>query len=328
MYGALHALRKKTLMGSTWCPGVAVAFDDGFFFFKNGIATELRNPSNQPSTPSPPASPSSPSSPSTLSPLPDASRESSSKTVPTFVFINTRFGNDRQGNGSLSTPVQTRAAALKLPLVADAAGVVVAFEFDGTYEQICDWNSSQLHIWAHPPKNDRGDIFVVAKSSSAILPSVMRYFSAEASGYCSAWIIRLTAFANRDSELTQLRSKFISAAEALETCAHQEQQLRQHIANLAQQNRNLCLQLEQQQEQLQVYNIKLQNILELNMQKEQEREEALRQMATAAYDRRSAAAEAVRERELRERLELERVHDIVRFRPSCLNQSFRLAKLI
>jgi hypothetical protein len=328
MYGALYALRKKNLMGSTWCPGVAVAFDDGFFFFKNGIATELKTPSNQPSTPSPPASPSSPSSPSTLPPPPDASRESTSKTVPTFVFINTRFGNDRQGNGSLSAPVQTRAAALKLPLVADAKGVVVAFEFDGTYEQICDWKSPQLHIWAHPPKNDRGDIFVVAKSSNAVLPTVMRYFSAETSGHCSAWIIRLTACANRDSELTQLRSKFISAAEALETCAHQEKQLRQHIENLAQQNRNLCLQLEQQQEQLQVYNLKLQNILELNMQKEQEREEALLQMAAAAYDRRNAAAEAIRERELRERLELERVHDIVRFCPSCLNQSFRLAKLM
>jgi hypothetical protein len=301
MYGALQALRKKTLMGSTWCSGVAVAFDDGFFFFKNGIATELRSASNQPSTPSPPVSPSSLSASSLP---PDTSRESSSKAIPTFVFINTRFGNDRQGNGSLSAPVQTRAAALRLPLVADAPGVVVAFEFDGTYEQICDWKYlPQLHIWAHPPKNDRGDIFVVAKSSNAILPSVMRYFSAETPGHCSAWIIRLTAFANKESELTQMRAKFISAAEALETCAHQEEKLRQHIADLGQQNRNLVLQLEQQQEQLQDYNLKLQTILELNMQKEQEREEALLQMAAAAYDRRNAAAEAIRERELRERVE-------------------------
>ena len=87
--------------------------------------------------------------------------------------------------------------------------------------------------------------------------------------------------------------------------------LRQHIVELAQQNRNLVLQLEAQQQLLQAHADKLQEIHDANLLKEHEREEALVQMAAAAFDRKNAAAEAQRERELRERLEQERAHEIV-----------------
>jgi hypothetical protein len=305
MYGTLHALRKKTLRGKTWCQGVAVALDDGFFFLRGGTATELRNASAV----SPSANATQPPSPS--SPSPDTTDELSVKPVPTFVFINTRFGDDRFGNGSLASPVSSRAAALRLPIVTEASGTVVAFEFDGTYNQICDWKASQCHIWHHPPMRERGDVFVLTCSSTSLVPSNSHYFSAESPGYCSAWIVKLVAFANKDSELTHLRAKFISAAEALEASANQERLLRQHIGDLMQQNRNLCMQLEEQQHVLQAYAEKLQQIQDADMQKEQEREVALLEMAAAAFERKNAAAEAMRERELRERLEQERTHDIV-----------------
>jgi len=297
MYGTLHSLRKKTLMGKTWCAGVAVVFDDGFFFFKSGLATELRSASAPPS-------PASPSSPSDFK-LPAAA------AIPTFVFINTRFGDDRFGNGSLASPVMTRAAALKLSVVSEASGVVVAFEFDGTYEQICSWKSEQWHIWSHPPRNERGDVFVVTSSSTPMLPSTSHYFSAESPGHCSAWIVGLKEFANKDSELSQMRAKFIHAAETLAASAAQEETLRCHISDLVHQNRSLCAQLEQQQLQLQNYSLVLQEIYDANAQKEEERETALLEMAAAALDRKTAAAEALHERELRERLEQERAHEIV-----------------
>ncbi len=294
MFGTLHVLQKKTIMGKAWHSGVAVAFADGFFFFKGGVATELRSSAAQ--------SPSSPPSPS----------DASAAAVPTFVFINTAFGDDRFGNGSLSAPVMTRAAALKLSIVSEASGVVVAFEFDGTYQQICNWKASQWHIWPHPPKSDRGDVFVVTSSSTPMLPSTSHFFSAGSPGHCAAWVVGLAEFANKDSELAQLRSKFIHAAETLNASAAQEGALRSHISDLVQQNRNLCAQLEQQNEQLQNYSTILQEMYDASAQKEQERETALLEMAAAAYDRKAAAAIAAQERELRERLEQERTHEIVR----------------
>jgi hypothetical protein len=297
MYGTLHSLRKKTLMGKTWCAGVAVVFDDGFFYFKSGLATELR-------------SASAPSSPASLSSTSDFKLQAAT-AIPTFVFINTRFGDDRFGNGSLASPVMTRAAALKLSVVSEASGVVVAFEFDGTYEQICSWKSEKWHIWSHPPRSERGDVFVVTSSSTAILPTTNHYFSAESSGHCSAWIIGLKQFADKDSELSQMRAKFIHAAETLAASAAQEENLRRHISDLVHQNRSLCAQLEQQQSQLRNYSLILQEIYDANAQKEQDRETALLEMAAAALDRKTAAAEAQHERELRERLEQERAHEIV-----------------
>ena len=312
MYGTLHALRKKTLAGKSWCQGVAVALDDGLFFLKDGAATELR------SAPMPqPASPSSPSD------IQNISFSAESVHIPTYVFINTRFGDDRFGSGSLTSPVRTRAAALKLSIVADAPGVVVAFEFDGSYDQVCDWKSVQCHIWPHPPKNDRGNVFVLTRSSTTLAPFTSHYFSADTPTLCNEWIAKLVAFATKDSELTQLRAKFISAAEALDACGHQEVILRQHIDGLMQQNRELCVQMEGQQRLLQVHADNLQRIHNANILKEQEREEALVQMAAAALDRKNAAAEAKAERELRERLEQERTHEIVRAPCNCTRECKR-----
>lgn len=294
MFGTLHVLRKKTLMGKAWCAGVAVAFADGFYFFRGGVATQLRSTSAPPS-------PQSPSSPTAVP----------SAAIPTFVFINTEFGDDRFGNGALSSPVRSRAAAIKLPIVSEAPGVVVAFEFDGTYEQVCSWNASHWNIWHHPPKSDRSDIFVVTSSSTSMSPSTVHYFSADSPGHCAAWTMALTEFANRNSELTDLRSKVIRAAETLAACEAQEHALRRHISDLIEQNRNLFSQLENQNHQLESYSLMLQQMQDANRQKELEREVALLEIAAAAHDRQAAAAQALQERQLREQLEQERTHEIV-----------------
>jgi hypothetical protein len=166
-------------------------------------------------------------------------------------------------------------------------------------------------VWHHPPKRDRNNVFYVTSSSTPLLPPAAYLFSAESPGHCSAWVVKLNASANQDSELSRLRLKFLSASEALTACEKQEENMRQHISVLVQQNQSLCLQLEVQQRQLLDYASNLQQIYDANAKREEERETALLEMAVAAMDRKQAAEEAARDRETRERAEAERMIDAV-----------------